>query len=300
MRTRRWRCSARHAMAATSRCVLLAMSYEDGDGVAQDAGKAVALYQKACDAGEASGCNNLAVMYKRGHGIPANAAKAAVFRGKACDRGELGNCEILARAYEAGDGVARDFSKAAALYQKVCDGGSDGTYDHACFALGQLYERGGAGITKDVARAISLYQRTCDGRDSDGCTALGILYTQGPKKDEATAAKLFRKACDNFAMAACYNLGQLYSVGPAALHDTTKAAARSRRAVERRKNDKGDALVLDMKACNASGELYVKAMVLRRTPRSPQRCSRSMRFGPARWLQESSPTAERKAVARRG
>src|SRR5262249_49778815 len=84
------------------------------------------------------------------------------------------------------------------------------------------------------------------------------LYAQGPKKDEAKAAKLFRKACDNFGMAACYNLGLLYSVGSAAVQDKTKAVALFENVCSWGKNDKGDALVLDMKGCNAAGELYAK------------------------------------------
>ena len=46
--------------------------------------KAVELYQKACDSGEALGCYNLGVLYANGQGVKQDFTTAKQYFGKAC------------------------------------------------------------------------------------------------------------------------------------------------------------------------------------------------------------------------
>jgi TPR repeat protein len=80
---------------AIARCVAC-----DQLRVIQDAARAIAFYQKACDGGEMLGCSNLGVFYEQGTGGIRDAAKAAALYQKACDGGSMLGCNNLGAAYE--------------------------------------------------------------------------------------------------------------------------------------------------------------------------------------------------------
>jgi hypothetical protein len=67
--------------------------YEKGKGVQQDYFKAVELYTKACDGGNANGYNNLGVMYANGEGVQQDNFKAVELFKKACSDGNANGCE---------------------------------------------------------------------------------------------------------------------------------------------------------------------------------------------------------------
>src|SRR5512138_1417210 len=48
-------------------CTQAATGYARGDGVSRDAGKALTLYRRACDLGDATGCTELGAMYEQTH-----------------------------------------------------------------------------------------------------------------------------------------------------------------------------------------------------------------------------------------
>ena len=66
-------------------------------GVRQDKFKAVELYTKACDGGDASGCSNLGVMYSNGEGVRLDKKRALALFGKACDMKEERGCKNYAK-----------------------------------------------------------------------------------------------------------------------------------------------------------------------------------------------------------
>jgi len=55
--------------------------------VEKDLEKAVSLYKKACDMGQAIGCSNLGVMYEKGEGMENDFERAAFLYQKACYKG---------------------------------------------------------------------------------------------------------------------------------------------------------------------------------------------------------------------
>jgi hypothetical protein len=59
------------------------------------ASRAVAPFEKACNAGDASGCNGLASLYVRGLGLPRDLTRAAALFKKACDGGKSEACDNL-------------------------------------------------------------------------------------------------------------------------------------------------------------------------------------------------------------
>lgn len=93
-------------------CVALGDLYLDGhDGLSKDGSRAVALYQKACDAGEALGCNNLGKIYAQGRGVAQDESRAVALYEGACDAGAAPGCNNLREMYEQGRGVAKDESR---------------------------------------------------------------------------------------------------------------------------------------------------------------------------------------------
>jgi hypothetical protein len=101
--------------------------------------KVLALYQRACEGGHASGCTGLGTLYGAGSG-----------------------------------GVGKDEARAAALYQQGCDGGDSG----GCTRLGALFERG-TGVPPDKTRALLLYKQACYLGDRQGCALSSHMVERG-------------------------------------------------------------------------------------------------------------------------
>lgn len=97
----------------------------DGNGVAQDGVRAVALYERGCDVGFGQSCFNLALDYQEGKTGDPNESKATLFFEKACDNGEAKGCFNAGISYRRGRGVAQNAEKSAILFQKACDGGAE-------------------------------------------------------------------------------------------------------------------------------------------------------------------------------
>ena len=97
---------------------------QDGDfKICAELGKAVQLYQKACDNEEMSGCLKLGYAYYFGDGVTKDFGKAVQLYQKDCDGGEAEGCLYLGSAYYKGNRAARDIDKAMKFFQKACDGG---------------------------------------------------------------------------------------------------------------------------------------------------------------------------------
>ena len=101
----------------------LGVQYEHGQGVPQDFGKAVELFQKAADSGYADAQNHLGFLYQNGLGVPKDFGKAADLYQKAADQGNARAQYNLGLLYEGGQGVPKDLKKAAELYQKAANQG---------------------------------------------------------------------------------------------------------------------------------------------------------------------------------
>jgi TPR repeat protein len=76
------RCKAGDAAA----CFDLGYRYQQGEGVGENPGRALALYQTACTGGVVEGCVNAAFLYELGaKGVKENSSKALVLFRAACD-----------------------------------------------------------------------------------------------------------------------------------------------------------------------------------------------------------------------
>jgi hypothetical protein len=78
-------------------CAYLGMVYEEGRGVPADSGSAVALYKLSCETlREHQGCTRLGTCYARGAcGLPHDEGKARALFDAACQAGETQGCDSL-------------------------------------------------------------------------------------------------------------------------------------------------------------------------------------------------------------
>jgi TPR repeat protein len=63
-----------------------------GSGLPRDAVRAVAMFQRACEGGDALGCSSLGYMYQVGEGVTLDEARAQQYFRQACDRGDDIGC----------------------------------------------------------------------------------------------------------------------------------------------------------------------------------------------------------------
>ena len=101
---------------------LLGLLYRDGDGVADDAGKAVYWYEKAANQGNVEAQRALAFMYDLGSGIVQDYAKANYWFEKAADQGDVSALYALGmRYYDGVSGVSQDKQKGCTLLKGAAD-----------------------------------------------------------------------------------------------------------------------------------------------------------------------------------
>ena len=225
-----------------SACAAAGRRHARGDGVARDPGKALALFRRGCDGGDAESCAELGAMYEDAHEdalahglLPAELRRRPCARLRparravrqrprraarrrqggrdvplACNGGEPSGCLELGRAYEAGRGVPRDDGRAVAIYRRGCDGGSQAM----CVALAALYDAG-HGIAQDTARAAELYRAACPS-EPRACTALARATAtgRGVVRDDKQAHTLYGQACDRGDHAGCIELAETLLDGP--------------------------------------------------------------------------------------
>ena len=99
---------------------------------------AVSWYRKAAAQGEANAARNLAVCYQGGKGVTQDATEAIKWFRQAADLGNAEAATDMGDLYKNGDGVPKDAAKAAEWYRKGADGG-DG---NAMNLLGACYWQG--------------------------------------------------------------------------------------------------------------------------------------------------------------
>jgi TPR repeat protein len=158
-----------HCVAGTAAaCSNLGAVYYLGELVAQDAGRAAALYQRACEGGK--GCVNLGFFYERGLGVDQDFARAAALYRGACAGGDLAGCKNLGVLLTEGRGVPADLPGARALYRQVCDAGDA----EGCNALGHMLLQGKGGPA-DEQGALALFERACEGGAEPGCANLSLI-----------------------------------------------------------------------------------------------------------------------------
>ena len=177
---------------------------------AEDYAKALALYQKAADAGYARAMNGLGRLYEYAHGVSQDYSKAREWYQKAAEAGDANGMSNLGELYESALGVSQDYGKARECYQKAAEAGDvDGMNN-----LGELYESA-LGVSQDYGKAREWYQKAADAGNSFAMNNLGLLYEcgRGVEQDYGLAHDWFQKAAEAGNTYGMSNLGRLYECG---------------------------------------------------------------------------------------
>ena len=166
-------------------CFNLGVSYDEGNGGAQDFQRARELYQKACDGEDMTGCAGLGRLYALGQGGARDYQRAQELYRKACDRGELLGCRFLGSLYVDGQGGAKDSTPACSSKKHAMEE----TWCPA--ATGTLYAQG-----RDALKT-SRERGNLRGATADPCGAAnGALYMRGPGQLARARRSLKRREHD--------------------------------------------------------------------------------------------------------
>jgi TPR repeat protein len=189
-----------------------------------------------------AGCLDLALMLQNGAGVPQDTAAAAALFEKACEGGDASACQLLGDARYAGAGLERDLEGAQTAFQRGCGMALFSSctkladllrvrHDPAADAL---YKKACAAHEKDACTVLEL-KKACAGRDA--CLAVADLcsdYLAG--YDVLAEAQLARapceKACAGGVGEACDTLADMYQDGYGAPRDLAQAAAFRKRACD--------------------------------------------------------------------
>ena len=149
-------------------------------------------YLLAAKQGEPQAMFNIAVSYANGDAMAQNLAEAFKWFLQAANAGVSQAQLEVAKRYDQGIGVRADHGQAVAWYKKAADGGSA----EAKGFLSDAYRDGGEGVKANDSEAVKLLREAAEGGDAQAMNDLGVryLYGDGVPTDKATARKWIMKA----------------------------------------------------------------------------------------------------------
>lgn len=191
-------------------CNAAARIHAIGAGVPEDDPRAIALFVRACELGHWPACGIGGPMIES----QSRAAEGRVLLARGCEGGHAQSCNNLAVAYERGLGGAVDLPASSRAFGRSCELGNA----VACAQYGIAFQTG-RGVVADAARARALYERSCDGGELVGCGNLGVSLRDGSggPVDMERAVLMFDRACAGGRAGACVNLGVAFLRGAGGL-----------------------------------------------------------------------------------
>lgn len=189
-------------------CFELAQLVRDARGGPKDLVRAADLFGIACKEGVARACVDHGLALYNGDGVKENAARAVELFTPACtaEPNDATACKALGDAFAAGKGVEKkDEDRALELYQMACKTQNA----EACVAAGNLMQASRSGNRK--AEAAANYLLGCELDARTGCFELAQLHESG-KWDGASfdeASKYYQKTCNIDPTRGCYEAAEL-------------------------------------------------------------------------------------------
>lgn len=179
-------------------CTNAGVSYERGEGVSADRGKALALYEKACKGKHPIGCSNFGKTL-RADGKPKEALAAF---DEACALELAEGCYLAGLVHATGALGQKDPAAARVAFEKGC--GAKEPSQSACGALG-LATLLGEGVPKDATKGAAMLGAACDAGSALACMNLGLAVRDGlvGPRDPKRAEELLAKACKGGESGAC-------------------------------------------------------------------------------------------------
>ena len=211
---------------------------------------AIELFKFAADNGSVIGMENLAICYNNGDAVPQNATlskeyfiKAAhlgsekayknledmcsdeeyisILKSVADDPGYYSAMIVLFRCYCNGTHVIKDEQIAKDYLNRALDG----DYSEAFLEYGNLRYFGELGYSEDLNEAISSWKKASEKGYAKASHNLGLVYSEGKKieKDITKSQMYFELAASQGYSRAFINLGNLYNTPTSSKEDLIKA-----------------------------------------------------------------------------
>lgn len=167
--------------------------YLKGDGVPQDADRALNSFREAASLGHAHAMWALGSAYAEGNIVPRNAPQAVRWYRASIDAGNSLSMVDLAVLLENGNDVPKNETEAANLYRKAAEQG----YPVAMCNMGGAYLRG-MGVPQDNSQAFRWYQESALHGDTDAMLMVAKMWAEGKgvAPNEAEAEKWVRYAAE--------------------------------------------------------------------------------------------------------
>ena len=208
--------------------------------VERDFEKALHLFLREAQSGNALAMYDLGRMYADGLGMDADAEQSAEWYGKAfrafCALEPKGSKQTtylqyrIGKMYDAGLGTQQNYAKAAQWYEKAVAA----DHKYAEYSLAGLYARGN-GVEQDLVRAFDLYHRSADQGNPYACYELAKMLREGvgTNSDPKAAEQYFQFAFQGFSKLEAdapddkleYRLGQMLHTGTGTEQDDAAAEA---------------------------------------------------------------------------
>lgn len=183
----------------------LAVCFNYGLGVVEDAVMAVYWYEKAAEQGHAEAQTNLGFCYDEGYGVNRNIEKAVYWYKKAAEQGNMTAQYNLACYYYEGKSLLQNYEKAAYWFTKAAEQGDA----EAQYNIGVCYANG-KGIKQDKERAFYWLMKAAEQNISDAQFEVGQYYENGITiaKDTIQAVYWYTRAAEQGNSDAEYKLEQ--------------------------------------------------------------------------------------------
>lgn len=153
----------------------LGLCYEEGIGTTKDAKKALGLYQRAADAGNADALYRLGMGAEKGTLLSPDSMKAVGYYRKSAEKGHPYGMWALGRCYEDGIGVDADAGQAYRWLRRAADKG----VTDAQYRIAKMYENGIA-VVKSSAEAMAWYKTAADNGHPEALYELFLHTAKSP------------------------------------------------------------------------------------------------------------------------
>lgn len=158
----------------------------------EDYRSAYKLFRPLAEKGDSSAEYYLALMYDEGRGVEQDAREAVNWYTRAAQQGHMDAQYNLGVAYASGMGVGSDMGQAVAWWERAAQRGSV----DAQFNLGLVYYIGKGSIEVDLKSALNWWRKAAGHGDAIAQFQLGMMYAtgKGTEQDLCTAGRLWRYA----------------------------------------------------------------------------------------------------------
>ena len=156
---------------------ILALCYDNGNGVRQSRSKALEYYQRAADADIMAAKNDLAFIYCNGtHNVTKDYEKAFRLAHEAAENGYVTSMALVGICFDDGLGRPQNKKKALKWYKKAAEGGHVSSMRY----IGIIYYEGAENVDIDKAEAEKWFRKAASNGDEESIEILRTRFAPEP------------------------------------------------------------------------------------------------------------------------